>query len=112
MKAVCQGSTKEGKIFMICNVNLLISSCSDFKKSYQRQQLNEDITSNILKLVASLEKVLSEFVMETVGQSLRYVFYCFLPEVCNKTNKKLTAFWELHTSYVASYSNQQLRAFE
>ena len=31
VKAVCQGTTKEGKIFTICNVNLLtISSCSDF----------------------------------------------------------------------------------
>ena len=47
MKAVCQGTKKEGKIFTICNVNpSMISSCSDFI----RQQLNEEITPSDLEI--------------------------------------------------------------
>ena len=44
VKAVPQGTKKEGKIFTIRNVNpSMIFSCSDFKKVI-REQLNEEIT--------------------------------------------------------------------
>ena len=44
MKAMPQGTKKEGKIFTIHNVNpSMIFSCSDFKNVI-REQLNEEIT--------------------------------------------------------------------
>ena len=70
MKAMPQGTKKEGKIFTIHNVNpSMIFSCSDFKNVI-REQLNEEITPHDFEIgFLSVEQVLSEFVMKMICQS-------------------------------------------